>query len=166
MDTSRGAPVLAVGVILVGLVVAGPLVPGFEVPARQEPSSGLDYMGNGSLAVTDVDIPDSATLEKGEYGAGSYELRVPDGEVRFENHTGRPILSYKLKIEAISYSRSTAYVLTEDVEAPLTLSLQEDVVDGTQIDAREYGATLTLTRRIDGNGTVVATRNVTVEVDE
>jgi hypothetical protein len=46
----------------------------------------------------------------------------------------------------------------------LSLPLEEDTLDKGQLGKDEYAAQLTLLTRAGGNETVVASRNITVEV--
>lgn len=164
MNLLRVIPVAALVVILAGTLVSGPLVPGVDFTRVRESEQGLDSLGEGSITISEATLPDSAVLKQGNYGAGSYRLLVPDATVVVANYTGRPIISYGIDIDEIGYSRNSIRILVNETDSRLSLPIEEDTLDKGTLDEEEYDAQLTLLTRAGGNETVVATRNITVEV--
>jgi hypothetical protein len=164
MNVLRGIPVVAVAVILVGTLLSGPLAPGVDFTKVRETEEGLGSLGSGNITISEATLPDSAVLQRGNYGAGTYRLRVPAATVTVDRYTGRPIISYGIDIDELGYSRNTIRILVNESESRLTIPLEEDDLDKGQLEAEEYDAQLTLLTRAGGNETVVATRNITVAV--
>jgi hypothetical protein len=164
MTLLRAVPAAALVVILAGTLVSGPLVPGVDFTRVRETEEGLDSIGSGDITITEATLPDRAVLQQGSYGAGSYRLLVPDATVVVANYTGRPIISYGIDIDEIGYSRNSIRILVNETDSRLTLPLEEDTLDKGQLDEQSYDAQLTLLTRASGNETVIATRNITVEV--
>lgn len=164
MNPLRAIPFVAIVIVLAGTLLSGPLVPGVDFTHVRETESGLDSLGSGNITVGNSTLPDKAVLQRGSYGAGSYRLQVPDATVEVKAYTGRPIISYGIDIDEIGYSRNSIRILVNETESRLTLPLKEDTLDKGQLENDEYDAQLTLLTRAGGNETVVATRNITVEV--
>ena len=164
MNPLRAIPFLAVVILLAGVLVSGPLVPGVDFTRVRESESGLDSLGSGNITVDNATLPERAVLQQGNYGAGTYRLLVPDATVDVERYTGRPIISYAIDIDEIGYSRNSIRILVNETDGRLSLPLEEDTLDKGQLGKDEYAAQLTLLTRAGGNETVVASRNITVEV--
>ena len=164
MNLLRAIPTAAFVVILAGTLVSGPLVPGVDFTQVRETDGGLDSLGDGSITITEATLPERAVLRQGNYGAGSYRLLVPDATVVVANYTGRPIISYGVDIDEIGYSRNSIRILVNETDSQLSIPLEEDTLDKGQLSEDSYDAQLTLLTRANGNETVVATRNITVEV--
>lgn len=164
MNVLRAVPVVAVLVILTGTLLSGPLAPGVDFTHIRDTDEGLDSLGSGNITIGNATLPDRAVLQRGSYGAGAYRLQVPPATVEVTNYTGRPIISYEIDIDEIGYSRNSIRILVNESASRLTIPLKEDTLDKGQLDADEYRAQLTLLTRASGNETIVARRNITVEV--
>jgi len=165
MDLERGAVFGTVGVMVLFAVVSGPAVPGVEFAG--EPQSQDVNPGVGSLDVSVVHVPDDGYyLQKGEFGTGVYYLNVPEAVVNIDSVEGEPLLTYKIKIDSLGYSRPTVHFLNGSEEGRMNLSIQRDSVDQNLIDQESYEATVLIIHRFRGGTRTVFSKNVTVEVRE
>ncbi|MFB6074294.1 MAG: hypothetical protein ABEJ89_04715 [Haloarculaceae archaeon] len=161
MDTSERVAWGVVAVVVATAVVSGPLVGPIDLTtARDVP----DY-GNGSVAVTNVDLPGGARLSPGRYGAGELYVRVPAARLSYSEIRGHPLITYSVAIPGLNYSRTTTTFLSPDGAGTATLELDPASLDSGRVRADQYAATLTLTLRERGGDRVLAERTVTVEVD-
>jgi hypothetical protein len=163
MDPARYLPVFATGLIVAVTLLSGPLVGGVDFTHdRTDETVGI---GTGSASVTSVSLPGTVQFQQGRYGSGGYYVRVPDATVEFERIRGRPILSYKLEVEEMGYSRETSHFLSSDTPERLALSIEKDTLDPEEVEATEYSGRLRVSVRANGTDRVLASRNVTVRVD-
>ncbi|MFB6221390.1 MAG: hypothetical protein ABEH90_08115 [Halolamina sp.] len=161
MDVSR-ASVWAAVVVVVGVTLAsGPLIGAVQFTAASEADAPP---GSGHARATVLSTPDSATLEKGEYGSGSYYLRIPDAVVRLADVSGQPLLSYQLYIRELGYSRATTHFLSPSNEGRMEVSLSSDAFAPEEIKEERYRGELILRLRDDGGERTLVEKNVTVAV--
>jgi hypothetical protein len=160
MDMGRAAPIMAVGVITLLTLSSGP-VGVVDFTTEQDATAGL---GEGRIVGGSVDMPSTAALQQGGYGSQSYYLQVPDAVLTVERVEGRPVVSYKVNIPELGYSRETAHFLSEGMGPRISLSVEKDTLRPSDVQQDEYAGELLVVSRIDHNSTVLERRNVTVEV--
>jgi hypothetical protein len=160
MDFGRAAPLGAVGVILVLTLSSGPAGV-VDFTTERDVTAGL---GQGELVGSSVDVPSRAALQQGGYGSQSYYLQVPDATLTVDRVAGRPVVSYKINIPELGYSRETAHFLSAEMGPHITLSVEKDTLRPDDVQQDEYDGELVVIERIDHNSTVLERRNVTVEV--
>ena len=159
-------PVVAftVAVVVATTLVSGPLV-GFVDLTADQSFSGAG-LGEGRATVTDVTFPDRVVIEKGDFGSGSYYLRVGTATAEVSEVVGRPILSYQLSIPALGNTKSTIQVLSASSEGEIELAIEESPYGKDQITADSYEGTLSVAVRYGGQEHAIASENVTIEVIE
>ncbi len=160
MDYGRGVVFGTVGVILVTALVSGPLVPG--VALTSEPAQ--QAYGQGTATVADITLPESATFERASFGAENYHLTVPATTVRFSTLEGSPTLSYRLTIAGLDYTRTTTHFLGPSTGDRYRLTMRSDTFSLNAISQSSYEGRLSVVKRDSSGETVVASRNVTIEV--
>ena len=158
------AVAVTVGVVLATTLVSGPLVGFVDLTADQSFSSA--GLGEGRATVTDVTFPDRVVIEKGDYGSGSYYLRVGTASATVRDVVGRPILSYELSIPALGNTKSTIQVLSSSDDGEIELGFDEKPFGKDEITADSYAGTLSVAIRYGGEERTVARENVTIEVVE
>jgi len=165
MEPHRIAVYATVAVVVAVAVASGPLVGAVDLTRERTGSgdAGAGVPGEGSVDVAVESLPDTATLDRGAYGAGAYTLRVPDARVRLANVTGQPMVVYKIELRALGYSRGTVHFVTADNAGQFTLGLDRDSLAPDDIDRERYEGRLTVLVRADGER-IVERRTVTVHV--
>ncbi|SDF84983.1 hypothetical protein [Halorientalis regularis] len=158
MNLGSNVPAVAAALILVGTLASGPLA------LADRPAEQTGTIGTGSVAVSEVRLPETATLQQGQFGEESYYLEVPDATVVFERLEGRPILTYKLAIDGLEYSRESAFFLGPDTGDRMQLSLERDELSPETVQNDSYAGVLRVIDRTGEESRVVAERNVTVQV--
>lgn len=160
----RVQPAVAATVALVVVVTlaSGPLVGLVDLTAAATWSP--EDFGEGRAAVGDVTLPDRVVIERGDFGAGTYYLRVPSATVELREVVGRPILSYEVSVESLGYTRSAINVVSSDDVGNYELTLEEIAFGPEQLDGERYAGELTVDVRYGGRLHVLATKNVTIEV--
>jgi hypothetical protein len=162
MDPARAAVALAVGIILALTLASGPLVGAVDFSQERYSTEGL---GQGNATVSAVELPSTVTFEQGRYGAGAYNLRVPDARIRLEDVRGKPTVAYTVEVDELAYSRSTTSFLSPDSEGWLTLSIDQKPFDPSEIQNDSYQGRLEIVLRGSGNETLLGAKNVTITVD-
>ncbi|MBX0293849.1 hypothetical protein [Haloarcula nitratireducens] len=146
------------GIVLVTAVASGPLVPGVSITSARETT-----YGEGNATVESVTLPETVTLEAGSFGQQGHYLTVPPSTVQFSELSGSPILTYRLQIGELNYTRSTVHFLqspTERYEA----TMESDNVDLGERPCDSYIGVLSVHVEDDAGRRTVATQNVTIEV--
>lgn len=162
MEETRLAAYGVTGFVLLVTLVSGPLVGAVDL--TQEPRGCTAQIGSGSANVSVESLPDSATISKGDFGAETYYLEVPDGSATVANVTGQPILSYTISIPELGRTAGPTLFLCADQSGRQELSIQRLTIDEADLDADSYDATLTLFLRGDGAEVLVREQSITVEV--
>lgn len=163
MDEMRAAVYTVAGFILLVTLVSGPLVG--LVDLTHEPPGCDAPLGSGSATITVESLPDRATISKGQFGADTYYLDVPDGAVTVSNVSGQPLLAYDLSIRELGLSVGPTLFLCSGQSPSQSLTIQRLTLDEAEIQADSYDATLTLVLRGDGAEVVVREKPITVEVE-
>lgn len=163
MDDARVAVYAAVALILGTALVSGPLVGAVDFTREREDTFAP---GSGSADVSVVSTPERARLDRGSFGSGAYNLRVPDATVQIAAVSGQPMLVYKIRIPDLGYTRGTAHFLDSSSEGRMTVSIEEDALDPDDIDRDSYPGELVVLVRADGGDEVLYRGPVTVEVTD
>jgi hypothetical protein len=160
MNLARGVTYGSIGVIVLLSLSSGPIGV-FDFATERDTTAGI---GQGSLEITEVTAPETASLQQGEYGSESYYLQVPDAVLTLDSIEGRPVVSYKINIPELGYSRETAHFLSSDSGQRVVLSVEKDTLPPEDVQADEYQGELRVVVRANDENTVVHRRNVTVDV--
>lgn len=163
MDDARVAVYAAVAIVLGTALVSGPLVGAVDFTHERGETFAP---GSGSADVSVVSTPERARLDRGSFGSGAYNLRVPDATVRITAVSGQPILVYKIRIPDLGYTRSTAHFLDSSSEGRTTVSIEADALDPDGIDRDSYPGELVVLVRADGGDEVLYRGPITVEVTD
>lgn len=125
-----------------------------------------DAYATGGMDATVLDTPDTVRLDRyTENGTVRYRLLVPPATVGVANVSGRPVLTYKLRIGGIGHTRGTAHVLSEAQEGEFRTTLDASTLAAERIENRSYSGDLTLVVRSDRGTRRIHEGNVTVRVD-
>lgn len=162
MDDARAVVLATAGVVVVLTLLTGPWVGLIAVPA--DGGLGGEGLATGNATLTDVEFPGDPTISTGQYEAGQFVLRTGDVGVRVSNVTGRPLLSYKLEVEGLDYTRSSLIVLEPGMEGPRSIQLARATLPASAVDRDSYPGELRLILRGDGPDREIAATNVTVAV--
>ncbi|WP_367175893.1 hypothetical protein [Haloarcula rubripromontorii] len=162
MEKTRAVIISVIAIILGVTLLSGPLAPGVTLATEPEPVA----LESGNVTVSEVEMPEKVTIEKGSYGAASYYLDAPPVRIQFANRTGRPTLVYELTIEELGYTRTTNHFLDDSTGDTYDLTLASDTFTGGEIEHEKYNGTVTVSKRDGAGHGVVATRNVTISVVE
>jgi len=158
MDRSRLLVWTAVAVICAVPVLSGPVVG--VVDLTREP---LDGIGDGSATIDAVEAPDTALFDRA-LSSDSYVLKVPDARIHVASIEGRPLVSYKLSIPAMSYSRATTHFLSPDDTGWVDISLARETFAPDRIDQSTYEANLSLILRVNDTKQTLHDEPITLEV--
>lgn len=159
MNVASGVQVAAVAVIVLGTLASGPL--DLTTPRREAAD-----LGEGSVDVASVTLPETVTLQRGRYGADGYYLQVPEATVEFERVTGGPVVGYTLAVPELDYTRQTAYFLDDGTTGSVSYGIEADTFPPEEIEQSAYDGKLRLVVRSNGSERVLKERNVTVRVRE
>ncbi len=160
MDATRGTAVAVGTLIVVTALVSGPLVPGITFTNTQP------TYGEGTATVDSVEFPERTTIERGGFGSESDYLVVPPATVRFETFEGAPVLTYKIAVPELNYSRGTTHFLAPETGTRYDATLQSDSLTGVPSQTTEFDATLSIWLEDSDGRERVATQNTTIEVVE
>lgn len=151
---------VAVTVIVGVTLVSGPAVGVVDLTQPRLDAAGL---GQGNATVGSVEAPATARFDRG-FQTESYSLEVPDARLRVETVTGHPVVSYRLAIPALGYSRTTTYVLGPADTGWVTLSFARDTLPADAVTASSYAGTLSIVLRHGDAERLLSERAVTVAV--
>lgn len=158
------AVAVTVAIVVATTLLSGPAIFGVDLTAT-ETFDGSD-LGDGRVTVGAVDLPDTVVVERGDFGAGTYYLRVPSATVELREIVGRPIVSYQVSVEELSFTRSNVPVLSPSDEGSYELTIEEAPFGENEVRNESYAGELSVTTRYDDTEHAVATRNLTIEVVE
>lgn len=161
MDAARASVVACLTLILTIMVISGPLV---DIDLTRKGGVMSGDVGSGSMTGTVESMPDQAILERGSFGADSYELRVPDATLTIDSVRGQPILSYRVTIPDHGLTLSTTYVLSANAKGVYTLESDTYSITPDQVSADTYTGELEIRVRANQTVRVLERRNITVEV--
>lgn len=169
MNPTESLPILSVGVILVVTLLSGPF--GVVDLTTGGPACSEDvFPGTGNASVEVVDAPETATLTKSRFGAEVYRLELPDASLNVSDVTGRPTVSYRLRLPALRTAVGATKILSGCTTGGITVAMDRTTFEPDRIDADSYEGRLFVVYRGSENGTKVEQelldRNVTVEVHQ
>jgi len=160
MDRSRLAVWGAVALICCVPVLSGPVVGLVDLT-----KAPLEGVGDGSATIDDVQTPDTARFDRA-LSSDSYVLKVPDARIHVAAIEGRPLVSYKLSIPAMQYSRATTHFLSADDTGWVDISLARETFAPANVTQSSYEAELSLILRVNDTKQVLHDGPITVEVTE
>jgi len=160
MDRSRLAVWGTVLVICSVPVLSGPVVGLVDLT-----KAPLDGIGDGSATVDAVEAPDTARFDRA-LSSDSYVLKVPDARIHVAAIEGRPLVSYKISIPAMSYSRATTHFLSDDDAGWVEISLASETFAPDRVSQSAYEAQLSLVLRVNDTKQTLHDGPVTLEVAE
>ena len=166
MDIASRAPVFAVAIILSGAVISGPLVGAIDF-TQYDSTPSTEGLGTGNVTVENVSLPATGTLRKGNFGSGSYYLEIPMGELGLSEKTGRPVIAYEIELTLgnISYNQESVYFVGPDTGNRIGLSFNRETFPPHEITEDQYTGRLIVRQRANDTERIIATQNITIEVD-
>lgn len=150
-------------VVVATAFVSGPLV-GVELASDDRWANFSP--GEGEATVGNATLPDSATIERGDFGSNTYYLRVPSATVEVLSVTGQPMLNYRVQIDGLGYQRGSVHFLSERNVGTYELGMDSEDFEAESITESEYEGTLTVTLRYGDTEETLAERTVPIEVVE
>jgi hypothetical protein len=160
MDRSELAVWGAVALICCVPVLSGPVVGLVDLT-----KAPLEGVGDGSATIDDVQAPDTARFDRA-LSSDSYVLKVPDARIHVAAIEGRPLVSYKISIPAMQYSRATTHFLSTDDTGWVDISLARETFGPANVTQSSYEAELSLILRVNDTKQVLHDDPITVEVTE
>ena len=164
MTDERGLVVGVVAVVVVTAVVSGPLVSAVDLTGTG--SFDTATAGTGSVDVGEVTLPESGEISAGRFGTNATYLRVPAASVEIQRVIGQPILTYRLSVPELGYTRESVSFVTERNEGQFSLTLGEASLDSADVSRESYTGDLSINVRSDTGSRTVANGTVTIEVVE
>jgi hypothetical protein len=129
------------------------------------PTEDRAAYATGGVDATVLETPDTVRLDRyTENGTPRYRLLVPPATVGVANVSGRPVLTYKLRIADIGHTRGTAHVLSEAQEGAFRTTLDASTLAAERIESGPYTADLVLVVRSDRGARRIHTSTVSVRV--
>lgn len=171
MEPAEYAPWLSAAAVVLLALLAGPVLGIPQAPADTDACSDDTPIGTGNATLSDVELPDRAVIERQGFGSELYQLRVDDALVTASDVSGRPTVTYKVRVELDDGTRAKASTAILSRCHDLShISIAESPIEPDRIRDESYNGTLTLTYRGSDGGedvrTTVVEKNVTVEVRE
>jgi hypothetical protein len=155
--------------ILIFTVIAGPV---FGIPtASSDSSCNVETpIGTGQASVSVTDLPDSAVLERSRFGAKAWHLDVDPARVDVGPVSGRPTVTYKLRVEGRDLAMATASTaILNRCNDTSRLVIDEHEFSPRTLEQDSYTGTIKVTYRGSrGDEDVeerLATKNITVRVE-
>lgn len=166
MNPGRLTVFATVAIVVFTALLSGPLVGAVDLTEDSEVDTSFNP-GQGSANVTVLSVPERGTLERYEFGAGAYYLRMGEMEVNVTAVEGQPILVYKLRSADLTFVSSTNTFLNESSTGPMTVPFREDTIQGERVDESrdEYTMELVVGVLANDEERVIQRTNVTVEVE-
>lgn len=162
MRDERGIVIGVVAIVGLTAIVSGPLVGVVDLTSAE---SGDGSVGvSGSVTVGDVTLPERAELASGRFGSETYYLHVPDARVELQRAIGQSILTYRLSIPELGFTREAVFFVSERDEGTFTLSTDETTVDPERVANDSYAGELTVNARNDAGSRILANETIAVEV--
>lgn len=161
---TQPAVIVTVAIVTVTTLVSGPVVSAVDL-TDSGTLDGTD-LGEGRLTVGDVTVPETVVIERGDFGAGTYYLRVPPATAELQSIAGRPIISYEVSVRELGFTRSGVHVLSAENEGTFEMTLEDAPFGKNEIRNESYVGELSITARYDGQEHVLERTNVTIEVIE
>lgn len=165
MDADQALVATTVAVIVAVVLASGPLVGTVDLTPERATDAGADVpLGNGTAAVSVVSVPDTVRLDRGEFGANAYAVRVPNATVAVATAEGRPFLNYKLRIETLGHTTSALYEIGDRANDRIALTLDPRPIAPDEVNRTEYAGELVVVLTDDRGRRVLYRGTITVEV--
>lgn len=164
MIDERGVLFGVIAVVGVTAIVSGPLVGAVDLTSADRVESSVGV--SGSVDVGDVDFPGDFELEAGRFGADTYYLRVPDATVELRRVIDQVVVTYRLSIADLGFTRESVFFVTERNEGTFALTMGETTIDPADVANDTYEGELSVNVRSDTVSRTVANETITIEVDE
>lgn len=162
MEQIPWVPASAVAIILSVTLISGPLLfPGLDMTQEENTMAAV---GTGEITTSQITVPETVTLERGDYGSEGYYVRVPDTIVGVDQVAGRPVLRYRIEIPELGYSRTTAHFVSQGSKGDIYLSIEEDTLDPAKINRSSYAGELQIIASANDTSRVLTRQNITVNV--
>lgn len=160
MERSRGLAVTATLLVVVVAVVSGPLVGAVDLST--EPTWPAPP-GQGSADVQVVDVPGTAVLERGDFGAGTYHLTGPSPQIEVGSVTGNPLLEFVIHIPRLGFTDIKSVELRRVPHQTVEPDYRPVELSPSLIDRASYNGTIEIRLQSD-EFEILAEAPVTVEV--
>lgn len=156
-------PLLVILFISSTVVMVGPVSPfGAQLPDEEVDSHPI---ATGSANVSIQHSPaHNLTLSPASHQDGFFILRFSKTVVEIENISGRPLLTYKVQLTELGYSRSTIATLEAGREGRLVLEIEPVTISESRVQRERYRAEVFIVLRASGEY-VLYKKNVTVHVE-
>jgi len=162
MDRTHVAAALLLAACVGVALAAGPY--GADVRSLATADDETAY-ATGGLNATVLDVPDTVRLDRVRgNGTDRYRLLVPDATVDVAAVSGRPVLTYRLRIDGVGHTRGTAHVLSEAQEGAFRTTLEPSTLATDRVTEARYAGELALVVRSDRGTRRIHETTVTVEV--
>jgi hypothetical protein len=162
MDRTHVAAALLLAACFGIALAAGPY--GADIRSLTAGEDQAAY-ATGGLDATVLETPETVQLDRyTENGTARYRLLVPPATVGVANVSGRPVLTYKLRIGGIGHTRGTAHVLSEAQEGEFRTTLDASTLAAERIENDSYAGDLTLVVRSERGAQRIHEKTVTVRV--
>jgi hypothetical protein len=166
MDRTRLTALLLVAACFGVALAAGPYGADIRSLAADSGDAEGEY-ATGAMDATILDTPEEARLDRfTENGTDRYRLLVPAAGVGVANVSGRPVVTYKLRIEGVGHTRGTAHVLSEAQEGRFRTTIEPSTLAADRVGNDSYVGELSLVVRSDRGARRIHRSNVTVRVTD
>ncbi len=160
---SRTAVWVTVACIVSASVVSGPLVGAVDL--TRPPDADFLTCEGGTASAEVVEPPGDLSLERGEFGAGTYTVSGKPSVVAVDRVAGCPRLLYRLRVPALQFETRQVRFLDAGQTGELTLPPPAGSVGPDRVDRETYEGTVTIELEGDGRRVLYRT-NVTITVVE
>lgn len=156
MDPVRVLPTVVVLVVVLVSVLLGSGAAGYPAWGGPEP-------GTGDATVEVVSTPETVTLEKTRFDAGTYRLSAPPAVVQVHQVRESPDLTYTIDIPELFFSEITHYPLAGRTGRQ-SLAFDPVEISPQHVDQDRYEARVAVWLRTGDRYRALAQTEVTVEV--
>lgn len=157
MDPVRVLPTVVVLAVVVVSALLGSGAAGY-------PSWGGPAPGTGNSTVEVVSTPETVTLEKSRFGAGTYRLSAPPAVVRIHDVRKNPELTYTIDIPELFFSEVAHYPLGGRTGRQ-SVSFDPVEISPKQVDQDRYEGRIAVWIRTGDQYRTLTQTSVTVEVE-
>jgi hypothetical protein len=160
MHRYRSLVSLVAAVIVLVSLLTGPSLGLIAVPS-DEPTE----LGTGSATLAVESMPDSATLRADSY-TDVHRLDVSPPVLSVSDVDGSPLITVSITVDRLDFSQGSVYTLEPGMDGHHSFPIRRTSIDSAEIDAEAYAGRVRVVLRDESGRTVLAERNVTVEVTE
>lgn len=154
MQPARALPAVVVLVVVVISALLGSGAAGY--PSGNEPRTG-------SATVEVLSTPETVTLERTRFGAGTYRLSSPPAVVQVHEVRGTPELTYTIDVPGLQLAEVAHYPLARKTGRQ-RLAFDPVEISPKRVEADRYQATVAVWLRTGDRYRTLAQTRVTVEV--